>query len=76
LVRHEAVERLDACMLKGVKLVALPERHFDTGIRRRLAPPVADLHVRALLALSLLQMLDYALACLGLVKSQHREVPV
>ncbi|MDI2074748.1 hypothetical protein ABIF68_009360 [Bradyrhizobium japonicum] len=74
-MRHEAVERLYACVLQGIELAAKTERHLDAGIRRRLAPPVADLHVRARHALALLKVLDDALARLGFVKGQHRRAP-
>ncbi|WP_371422506.1 hypothetical protein [Tardiphaga sp.] len=74
-MRHEAVERLDAGVLDGIELVTQAERHLDAGIRRRLAASVAYLYVRAPRALALLEMLDDALARLGFVKGQHREVP-
>ena len=72
-MRHETIERLDAGVLEGIELVAQAKRHFHAGIRRRLAAPVPDLHVRAPLALALLEMLDDALARFSFVKGQHRE---
>src|SRR5262245_25398743 len=75
LVVHfdKAIERLDARVFQGIKLISEPERYLNARVGAcDMCPMVAHTDVRAGLALARFEMTDYHLAHSPLIKPKHR----